>query len=50
MAKVSNFFFTLSSSHHIKYVKSHMFGVLNIDKKLITQFRYLLRHESFELS
>jgi hypothetical protein len=32
-ARNSNIFFTLSSSHHNKYTKRHMFGVLNIGKK-----------------
>jgi hypothetical protein len=31
-AKVSNVFFPLFPSHHIKYVKRHTFGVLNIGK------------------
>jgi hypothetical protein len=32
-------FSTLSPSHHIKYTKRHMFGAVNIGKKLlITQF------------
>jgi hypothetical protein len=32
-------FSTLSPSHHIKYTKRHMFGALNVGKKLlITQF------------
>jgi hypothetical protein len=34
-AKVSNFFSTLFPSHHIKCTKSHMFGAVNVGKKII---------------